>query len=158
MLRDTATALQAFSLYRPGLLRGVHHSVSCRILTGDIARQLLPEVLVPVFWIFNDREWRAGSLLLISLWQGVEATLFATLMSILNGGSFAGSALGSGLTAAFGVTATNFTLLAPLIAVASPLPEPSACISGTMHAQAAPCLELSRFCIQGACGLERAST
>ncbi|CAL5226019.1 g8825 [Coccomyxa viridis] len=49
--------------------------------------------------------------------EGVEATLFATLMSILNGGSFAGSALGSGLTAAFGVTATNFTLLAPLIAV-----------------------------------------
>ena len=49
--------------------------------------------------------------------QGVEATLFATLMSILNGGSFAGSALGSGLTAAFGVTATNFTLLGPLIAV-----------------------------------------
>ena len=50
-------------------------------------------------------------------WQGVEATLFATLMSILNGGSFAGSAFGSGLTAAFGVTATNFTLLAPLVAV-----------------------------------------
>ena len=49
--------------------------------------------------------------------QGVEATLFATLMSILNGGSFAGSALGSGLTAVFGVTATNFTLLAPLVAV-----------------------------------------
>ena len=58
------------------------------------------------------------------MWQGVEATLFATLMSILNGGSFAGSALGSGLTAAFGVTATNFTLLAPLIAVSMLLPEP----------------------------------
>lgn len=51
--------------------------------------------------------------------QGVEATLFATLMSILNGGSFTGSALGSGLTAAFGVTATNFKLLGPLIAVSS---------------------------------------
>lgn len=50
-------------------------------------------------------------------WQGVEATLFATLMSILNGGAFMGSALGSGLTAAFGVTATDFKLLAPLILV-----------------------------------------
>jgi hypothetical protein len=49
--------------------------------------------------------------------QGVEATLFATLMSILNGGAFVGSALGSGLTAAFGVTATDFTRLVPLILV-----------------------------------------
>jgi hypothetical protein len=49
--------------------------------------------------------------------QGVEATLFATLMSILNGGAFTGSALGSGLTAMFGVTATDFKLLAPLILV-----------------------------------------
>ncbi len=30
--------------------------------------------------------------------QGVEATLFATLMSILNGGAFLGSAFGSALT------------------------------------------------------------
>lgn len=50
-------------------------------------------------------------------WQGVEATLFATLMSILNGGAFAGSALGSALTAALGVTADDFRLLWVLIAV-----------------------------------------
>ena len=49
--------------------------------------------------------------------EGVEATLFATLMSILNGGSFVGSALGSVLTKAFGVTATEFDNLAPLVAV-----------------------------------------
>ena len=49
----------------------------------------------------------------------MEATLFATLMSILNGGAFVGSALGSGLTAAFGVTATDFTHLVPLILVCS---------------------------------------
>jgi hypothetical protein len=47
----------------------------------------------------------------------VEATLFATLMSVLNGGAFCGSALGSGLTAAFGVTATDFRRLAPLVVV-----------------------------------------
>jgi folate/biopterin transporter len=49
--------------------------------------------------------------------EGVEATLFATLMSILNGGSFVGSALGSFLTKSFGVTATEFDNLAPLVAV-----------------------------------------
>ena len=48
--------------------------------------------------------------------KGVEATLFATLMSLLNGGSFLGSALGSGLTGLFGVTADNFDNLAPLVA------------------------------------------
>ena len=47
---------------------------------------------------------------------GVEATLFATLMSMLNGGSFLGSAMGSGLTGLFGVTADNFDNLAPLVA------------------------------------------
>lgn len=40
--------------------------------------------------------------------QGVEATLFATLMSILNGGGFTGAAFGSLLTGWFGVTADNF--------------------------------------------------
>lgn len=49
--------------------------------------------------------------------EGVEATLFATLMSLLNGGSFLGSALGSGLTGMFGVTSENFDNLAPLIAL-----------------------------------------
>lgn len=50
--------------------------------------------------------------------EGVEATLFATLMSLLNGGSFLGSALGSGLTSwPFGVTADNFDNLAPLVAL-----------------------------------------
>jgi folate/biopterin transporter len=49
--------------------------------------------------------------------EGVEATLFATLMSLLNGGSFLGSALGAGLTGMFGVTSENFDNLAPLIAL-----------------------------------------
>ena len=49
--------------------------------------------------------------------EGVEATLFATLMSVLNGGAFMGSALGSLLTKSFGVTSTDFTNLAPLVAL-----------------------------------------
>jgi uncharacterized membrane protein YgcG len=48
---------------------------------------------------------------------GVEATLFATLMSILNGGSFVGSALGAGLTATLGVTSDNFDQLFTLVAL-----------------------------------------
>ena len=40
--------------------------------------------------------------------EGVEATLFATLMSILNAGAFTGSALGAALTSWLGVTSTNF--------------------------------------------------
>jgi BT1 family len=47
--------------------------------------------------------------------QGVEATLFAALMSILNGGAFAGSFLGSLLTRALGVDGQDFTNLAPLV-------------------------------------------
>ena len=47
----------------------------------------------------------------------MEATLFATLMSILNGGAFTGSALGALLTKAFGVTSEDFTNLAPLVTV-----------------------------------------
>lgn len=59
--------------------------------------------------------------------QGVEATLFATLMSILNGGGFAGSFLGGILTSWFGVTSDNFDNLAVLVVVCtlsslSPLP------------------------------------
>ena len=38
-------------------------------------------------------------------------------MSILNGGSFVGSALGSGLTASLGVSATNFDNLALLVTI-----------------------------------------
>lgn len=49
--------------------------------------------------------------------EGVEATLFATLMSISNGGSFTGSALGGGLTSALGVTSTNFDNLFPLVLI-----------------------------------------
>ncbi len=41
--------------------------------------------------------------------QGVEATLFATLMSLLNSGTFVGSALGSALTAWLGVTSGGQT-------------------------------------------------
>lgn len=49
--------------------------------------------------------------------EGVEATLFATLMSLLNSGTFAGSALGAGLTKALGVTSSNFDNLATLVAL-----------------------------------------
>lgn len=51
--------------------------------------------------------------------QGVEATLFATLMSILNFGSFAGTFSGGLLTTWFGVTATSFDNLAALVTVAT---------------------------------------
>lgn len=59
--------------------------------------------------------------------EGVEATLFATLMSILNAGAFAGSAVGAALTEAFGVTSDNFDHLFGLTAVcivANLLPAP----------------------------------
>lgn len=51
--------------------------------------------------------------------EGVEATLFATLMSILNGGSVTGSFLGSLLTRAFGVTGSQFDNLALLLTTCS---------------------------------------
>ena len=41
--------------------------------------------------------------------EGVEATLFASLMSVMNAGSATGKALGAGLTALLGVAADNFT-------------------------------------------------
>lgn len=59
--------------------------------------------------------------------EGVEATLFATLMSISNAGSSVGSALGAALTAWLGVTSTNFDNLALLVVIctaASLLPAP----------------------------------
>ncbi|KAI8471551.1 MAG: BT1 family-domain-containing protein [Monoraphidium minutum] len=55
--------------------------------------------------------------------EGVEATLFATLMSIMNGGAFIGSALGGGLTAALGVTSDDFDNLFTLTAI---------CVASTM--------------------------
>ncbi len=51
--------------------------------------------------------------------QGVEASLFATLMSLSNGGAFTGSFLGSLLTKGFGVTSNNFDSLAALVACCS---------------------------------------
>jgi predicted lipid-binding transport protein (Tim44 family) len=48
---------------------------------------------------------------------GVEATLFATLMSICNGGSMMGGLLGAGLTKLLGVTAGNFHNLALLLVI-----------------------------------------
>lgn len=51
--------------------------------------------------------------------QGVEASLFATLMSLSNGGAFVGSFLGSLLTRGFGVTSSNFDHLAALVACCS---------------------------------------
>ena len=47
----------------------------------------------------------------------MEATLFATLMSLLNSGSFVGSALGSALTAALGVTSDNYERLPALVVI-----------------------------------------
>ncbi|XP_047167673.1 folate-biopterin transporter 1, chloroplastic [Vigna umbellata] len=47
--------------------------------------------------------------------EGMEATLFATLMSVSNGGSVVGGLLGAGLTQLFGITKDKFDNLAPLI-------------------------------------------
>ena len=47
--------------------------------------------------------------------EGMEATLFATLMSISNGGSVLGGLIGAGLTQVFGVTKDRFDNLAFLI-------------------------------------------
>lgn len=47
--------------------------------------------------------------------EGVEATLFATLMSISNAGSVSGGLIGAGLTQVFGVTKDRFDNLAALI-------------------------------------------
>ncbi|KAJ9154292.1 hypothetical protein P3X46_027645 [Hevea brasiliensis] len=47
--------------------------------------------------------------------EGMEATLFATLMSISNGGSVLGGLIGAGLTQLFGVTKDSFDNLAFLI-------------------------------------------
>ncbi|KAB1214303.1 Folate-biopterin transporter 1, chloroplastic [Morella rubra] len=47
--------------------------------------------------------------------EGMEATLFATLMSISNGGSVLGGLIGAGLTQLFGVTRDKFDNLASLI-------------------------------------------
>ncbi|XP_058084405.1 folate-biopterin transporter 1, chloroplastic isoform X2 [Magnolia sinica] len=47
--------------------------------------------------------------------EGMEATLFATLMSISNGGSVTGGLLGAGLTQLFGITKDSFDNLAILI-------------------------------------------
>lgn len=47
--------------------------------------------------------------------EGMEATLFATLMSISNGGGVLGGLIGAGLTQVFGVTRDHFDNLAVLI-------------------------------------------
>ncbi|KAK4266334.1 hypothetical protein QN277_027274 [Acacia crassicarpa] len=47
--------------------------------------------------------------------EGMEATLFATLMSISNGGSVIGGLIGAGLTQIFGITKDRFDNLAALI-------------------------------------------
>lgn len=47
--------------------------------------------------------------------EGVEATLFATLMSISNAGSVLGGLIGAGLTQVFGITKDSFDNLAALI-------------------------------------------
>ncbi|XVF63088.1 hypothetical protein PTKIN_Ptkin09bG0060800 [Pterospermum kingtungense] len=47
--------------------------------------------------------------------EGMEATLFATLMSISNGGSVVGGLIGAGLTQVFGVTKDKFDNLAALV-------------------------------------------
>ncbi|XP_019442185.1 PREDICTED: folate-biopterin transporter 1, chloroplastic isoform X2 [Lupinus angustifolius] len=47
--------------------------------------------------------------------EGMEATLFATLMSVSNGGSLLGGLIGAGLTQLFGITRDKFDNLAVLI-------------------------------------------
>lgn len=47
--------------------------------------------------------------------EGMEATLFATLMSVSNGGSVLGGLMGAGLTQFFGITRDKFDNLALLI-------------------------------------------
>jgi len=57
--------------------------------------------------------------------EGVEATLFATLMSILNSGGFTGTWVGGLLTKALGVTGEDFTnlpLLVLICVLSTPLP------------------------------------
>ncbi|XP_068635040.1 folate-biopterin transporter 1, chloroplastic [Aristolochia californica] len=49
--------------------------------------------------------------------EGIEATLFATLMSISNAGGLTGGLLGAGLTQIFGVTKDNFDHLGLLILI-----------------------------------------
>ncbi|KAL3812603.1 hypothetical protein ACJIZ3_013871 [Penstemon smallii] len=59
--------------------------------------------------------------------EGMEATLFATLMSISNGGSVLGGLIGAGLTQLFGVTKDSFdnlTFLIILCNLSSLLPLP----------------------------------
>jgi hypothetical protein len=46
---------------------------------------------------------------------GVEATLFATLMSISNGGSVCGGLIGAWVTQLLGITGQNFDNLASLL-------------------------------------------
>lgn len=47
--------------------------------------------------------------------EDMEATLFATLMSVCNGGSVLGGLIGAGLTEVFGITKDRFDNLAVLI-------------------------------------------
>lgn len=49
--------------------------------------------------------------------EGVEATLFALLMSIYNGGSIASSSIGAWLTSLLGVTSDDFSNLIPLLSI-----------------------------------------
>ncbi len=49
--------------------------------------------------------------------QGVEATLYSALMSIANAAAGLGDLLGAGLTAALGITATQFGALPALVAI-----------------------------------------
>nr|XP_025676013.1 folate-biopterin transporter 1, chloroplastic isoform X2 [Arachis hypogaea] len=49
--------------------------------------------------------------------EGMEATLFATLMSVSNGGSVLGGLIGAGLTQVFGITKDKFDNLASLIII-----------------------------------------
>lgn len=47
--------------------------------------------------------------------EGMEATLFATLMSIFNGGSLVGGLIGAALTQIFGITKDRFDNLTSLV-------------------------------------------
>lgn len=73
---------------------------------------------VEVTWYFVQASFMPVLVLAARLCpEGMEATLFATLMSVSNGGSVLGGLIGAGLTQLFGITKDSFDNLTVLIAL-----------------------------------------